>query len=101
MVLYALLISRTFFSYENIFHDPKTTAPNDSMDAPKVHLLRGLKIALLNVNRLVNRLDGVRELMSTYIFDVLAISDTWLSQKISDCEVTIPGYSVVRKDRTA
>ena len=70
------------------------------MDAPKVHLLRGLKIALLNVNRLVNRLDGVRELMSTYIFDVLAISDTWLSHKISACEVTIPGYSVVRKDRT-
>lgn len=88
------------FSLTNIFHDPKTTAPNDSMDAPKVRLLRGLKIALLNVSRLVNRLDGVRELMSTYIFDVLALSDTWLSQKISDCEVTIPGYSVVRKDRT-
>ena len=70
------------------------------MDAAKVHLLRGLKIALLNVNRLVNRLDGVRELISTYIFDVLALSDTWLSQKISACEVTIPEYSVVRKDRT-
>jgi len=88
------------FSPTNVFHDPKTTAPNDSMDAPKVRLLRGLNIAHLNVNRLVNKLDGVRELVSTYIFDVLALSDTWLSPKISDCEVTIPGYSVVRKDRT-
>ena len=69
------------------------------MDAPKVRLLRGLKIAHLNVNRLVNKLDGVRKLMSTNIFDVLALSDTWLSLKISDCEVTIPGYSAVRKDR--
>ena len=88
------------FSPTNVFHDLKTRAPNDSMDAPKVRLLRGLRIAHLNVNRLVNKLDGVRELMSTYIFDVLALSETWLSPKISDCEVTIPGHSVVRKDRT-
>ena len=44
-------------------------------------------------------MDGVREL-SIYIFDVLALSETWLSSKISDCEVTVPGYSVVGKDRT-
>ena len=89
------------FSPTNVFYDPKTTAPNDSIDAPKVRLVfRGLEIVHLNVSRLVNKLDGVRELMSTYIFDVLALSETWPSPKISDCEVTIPGYSVVRKDRT-
>ena len=72
------------FSPTNVFYDPKTTAPNDSIDAPKVSLVRGLDIAHLNVNRLVNKLDGVRELMSTYIFGVLALSETWLSPKISD-----------------
>ena len=72
---------------------------NDSIDAPKVHLVRGLKIAHLNVNRLVNKLDGVCKLMSTYNFDVPTRSETWLSSNISDCEVTIPGYTLVRKDR--
>ena len=42
--------------------------------------------------------NGVRELMSTYNFDVLTLSETWLSSNISDCEVTIPGYTLVRKD---
>ena len=88
------------FLLQMFFYNPNTTAPNDSIDAPKVRLVRGLKIAHLNVNRLVNKLDGVRELMSAYIFDVLALSETWLSPKISDCKVTIPGYSVVQKDRT-
>ena len=89
------------FSLTNVFYDPKTTAPNDSIDAPKVRLVRGLKIARLYVNILVSEFNGVRELMSRYIFDVLALGESWLSTKTSDYEVTIPGYSVVRKDRTA
>ena len=32
-------------------------------------------------------------------FDVPTRSETWLSSNISDCEVTIPGYTLVRKDR--
>ena len=100
MVLYGLFISRTFFSYK-CFLRPKNYSANNSIDAPKVRLVRGLKIAHLNVNILVNEFNGVRELMSTYIFDVLVLSETWLPPKISDCEVTTPGYSVVRKDRIA
>ena len=87
------------FSASNVSYDPKTLTSNDSIDAPKVRLVRGLKIAHLNVNRLVNKLDGVHELMSTYNFDVLTLSETWLSSNISDREVTIPGYTLVRKDR--
>ena len=87
------------FSASNVSYDPKTSTSNDSIDALKVRLVRGLKIAHLNVNRLVNKLDGVRELMSTYNFDVLTLRETWLSSNISDCEVTIPGYTLVRKDR--
>ena len=75
------------FSATNVFYDLKTTASNDSIDAPKVRLVRGLKIAHLNINTLVNKMDGVRELMSIYIFDVLALSETWLSSKISDATV--------------
>ena len=62
-----------------VSYDPKTSTSNDSIDALKVRLVRGLKIAHLNVNRLVNKLDDVRELMSTYNFDVLTLRETWLS----------------------
>ena len=45
-------------------------------------------------------MDGVRELMSTHVFDVLALSETCLSPNITHNEVDIPGYTVARKDRT-
>ena len=37
------------FSATNVFYDLKTTVSNDSIDAPKVRLVRGLKIVHLNV----------------------------------------------------
>lgn len=76
-----------------------STAPNDLND-PEIRLVRGLKIAHLNINRLVNKMEGVRELFSTYAFDVLALSETWLSSNITDNEISIPGYTLARKDRS-
>ena len=66
---------------------------------PQVRLTRGLKIAHLNVNRLINKLDGVRELLYDYNLDVLALSETWLSPDIADSEIDLVGYKLVRKDR--
>jgi len=43
-------------------------------------------------------MDGVRELISTHVFDVLVLSETKLSPNITDNAV--PGYTVVRKDST-
>ena len=43
LVLYGLSISRTFFSYK-CFLRPKNYSANDSIDAPKVRLVRRLKI---------------------------------------------------------
>ena len=76
-----------------------STAPNDLND-PEIHLVRGLKIAHLNINGLVNKAEGVRELFSTYAFDVLALSETWLSSNITDNEISIPGYTLAWKDRS-
>ena len=89
------------FSPTNSDCNMKTTASNDSNDPdPEVRLVRGFKIAHLNTNRLINKMDGVRELMSTHVFDVLTLSETWLSPNITHNEVDIPGYTVARKDRT-
>ena len=53
----------------------------------------------MNVNRLFNKLDSVRDLLSLYNLDVLALSETWLTSDISDDEINMRGYTIARKDR--
>ena len=48
----------------------------------------------------MNKMDGVHELISNHVFDLLTLSETWLSPHKTDNEVGIPGYTAVRKDRT-
>lgn len=79
-------------SQETIPPIPTTSGLTNNL--PQVRLIRGFKVAHLNVNRIVNKLDGVRELLSSYAFDVLALSETWLSSSITDNEIDIAGYTI-------
>ena len=56
-------------------------------------------MAHLNVNRLYNKLDSIRELLSKSSLDVLTITESWLTLDILDSEIDIDGYTAVRKDR--
>ena len=58
-----------------------------------------LKIAHLNVKSITNKIDSMRLLLLNNHFDVLTISETWLTKNISDPELNIQGYSFVRNDR--
>ena len=60
---------------------------------------RGPKIAHLNVRSITNKIDSLRLLLVNNPFDVLTISETWLTKNISDPELNIQGYSFVRNDR--
>ena len=80
---------------------PNVHQAEDFNDQPEIRLLRGFKIAHLNVNRLVNKLDLVKELVHKHSFDILTLSETWLTPNVMDDEVIIPGYSLVRKDRVS
>ena len=62
-------------------------------------MFRVFKVGYLNVNRLLNKLDSVKELIDKYSSDILALSKIWLTSEISDSEISIMGYSIVRKDR--
>ena len=53
----------------------------------------------MNVNRPFNKLDTVKEPIEKYSFDILALFETWLTSEISDSEISIMEYSIVRKDR--
>ena len=77
-----------------------STAEKNSLEPNlNIHLLRGLKIAHLNVNRLVNKIDSIKELLSIYSFGILALTETWMSPDITNDEIYIPGYSIFRRDR--
>jgi hypothetical protein len=56
-------------------------------------------IANLNVNSLTRHVDDIRITLTNYPFDILAINETKLDSSISDSEIYINGYTIIRKDR--
>ena len=64
-----------------------------------VSKLKGLRIANLNVNSLLKHLDEIRTMLSDYPFDILAINESKIDPSISNSEISIQHYSIVRLDR--
>lgn len=60
---------------------------------------RGFKIACLNITSLPKHIDELRVFLSELWFDVFAVNETRLHETISDDEVHIEGYDIVRRDR--
>ena len=57
--------------------------------------MRGMKIACLNVNRLLPKLDQIRIFCEA---GIIAVNETKLDSQIGDNEIQIDGY-IIRKDR--
>ena len=72
------------------------TAPNDNFQFLKK---KGLHFIHLNVRSLIPKLDEIKLLLLKRNITVLALSETWLNDSVSDSEIDIHGYVVVRKDR--
>ena len=60
---------------------------------------KGLKIASLNVNSLLNHTDEIRVLLEKYTFDILAINESKIDNSIPDNEIHVIGYDLIRNDR--
>ena len=75
--------------------------PTKTSEFSKLPSSRGLKICHLNVRSLLRKLYEVKLLVQESPFDILTISETWLNKSISDSEVLLSGYSIVRSDRRA
>ena len=58
-----------------------------------------MKIASLNINGLLKHIDEMRIVFAEYTFDIFAINESKISSSISDNELHIIGYNIVRKDR--
>ena len=64
-----------------------------------VILIKGFKIACINVNSLYKHIDEIRFILMSSPLDVLAINESKLDHNITDGEIHIPGYIIIRKDR--
>jgi hypothetical protein len=60
---------------------------------------RGCKIAHLNCRSLIKYIDQIRLLFSYNDVHILSFNETRLDSTVSDAEVSIPGYSIIRRDR--
>lgn len=61
--------------------------------------MTSLKVAFLNVRSVLNSFDKLVDFILSGNYDIVAISETWLSAAIPDSKIEISGYEIVRKDR--
>ena len=61
---------------------------------------RGFRIGCLNIRGLLNKIDEMKVILQECKFDVMGVCETFIDDNIADHEITIEGYSVVKKNRT-
>ena len=60
----------------------------------------GLRVGHLNINSVINKLADVSSILYNQgkHFHIFGLSESRLSAHISDSEISIPGYNIIRKD---
>ena len=61
--------------------------------------LENVKFGHINSRSLYPKKDEIEFIITKNDFDVLCISETWLSEHVKDNDISIPGYNIFRKDR--
>ena len=89
-------ISMILISLSNDIESNPGPICNFSIPPPNV---RGLKISYLNTRSILPKIDTLRLEMKDKPFDIFSASETWLKPDISDSEIGLPGYSIIRMDR--
>ena len=56
-------------------------------------------VALLNTRSLLTSMDELTLLVTNFHIDVITISETWLDKSILDSEMSLPNYSLLRRNR--
>lgn len=57
-----------------------------------------LKCAHINPRSLLNKFLDIKTCLLDNNFDIFAVTETWLSENISDRELAIANYNCVRQD---
>ena len=60
---------------------------------------QGFHICHLNCMSLLSKLDQIKRLLRNKVVQIMTLSESWLSPSISDEELFIEGYKLIRQDR--
>ena len=60
---------------------------------------RGFEVCHLNIRSLVPKFDEFIGLVEPHRFDIITLSETWLSGDVDSARIAIDGYGVLRNDR--
>jgi len=60
---------------------------------------RGMHFLHLNVNSLLNKIDEVRQIVNASNVSIFGLTETKLDSSVYDSEISIDGYTLIRKDR--
>ena len=63
------------------------------------HSSFNLKVNFCNVNSMFNKINLISHYLKHHQIDLLFITESWLSDKISDSMICPDGYGVIRHDR--
>ena len=84
-------------TFSNVDKSDSNTHKQTDFNLPK-H--RGFKIAFLNIASLPKHIDELRLNMQHQYLDILVLNETRLDETISNSEISIDKYTLVRNDRT-
>ena len=84
-------------TFSNVDKSDSNTQKQTDFNLPK-H--RGFKIAFLNIASLPKHIDELRLNMQHQYLDILVLNETRLDETISNSEISIDKYTLVRNDRT-
>ena len=73
--------------------------PCQIFNSAQLATLRGLKFGGINVCSYIPKSNDIVTLLNNSNLDYLGITESWLNSSISDCELEIDGYSLLRNDR--
>ena len=98
LLLYAILAVLVISISGDVESNPGPASITNSHQASSFLQSRSLKVALLNIRSIYNKIDSLKLLLNEKPFDIFTISETWLNSYITDGEISIPGYTFSRND---
>lgn len=60
---------------------------------------KGINICHINGQSLSNKIDELRFVFENSNIDLICVSETWFTSEVSDLQISLNGYSVIRTDR--
>lgn len=92
-----------FDSFDNssILHDESESTVNfrDTCHSFNCFERKGMHFIHFNIRSILPKISEIRHFTSKFKVSVIAVTETWLDGSVTDQEVKLDGYNVIRRDR--